>query len=150
MKAIDSNGGAYPCRLNVALTTEQAMRIEESARLSGLKVGVYARHVLTSQPMPVPPIALIDRETLRVLQRMGNDLSTLAKQSLALGLAPNEQAAIRQAILDNAGLLRRALGLPPLSQGELELLHPHPMNMEYRAASPTTNGPDAMGGAIAT
>lgn len=140
MKALLSNGHLYPCRLNVALTTEQALRIAEAARLSGLKSGVYARHVLAGQPMPQPPVARIDMEAMCILQRIGADLRAVAAQSRAVNLSHHEQAAVRQAILDSALLLRQILGLPPVSRLELELMYPKPIAVEYIPAPPHASG----------
>lgn len=136
MEPSDKNGSTYPYRLSVALTLEQAQRIEEAARLSGLKPGVYARHILTGQPMPEAPRAMVDMETARVLQGNGNNLNQIAKIGWRDGWDAPMLAAARQAVLDNAALLRRLLGLPALSPGELERLHPCPVVVERIEVKP--------------
>ena len=146
MKRSDTNGQTYPYRLTVALTLEQASRLEEAARLAGLKPGVYARHLLTSQPMPEPPRAMIDMDAARALQGSANNLNQLAKLGWRGGWDPPTLSSARQAVLDCAALLRRLLGLSTLSPGELERLHPCPVIVEKievkpaAAPAPATSG----------
>ena len=139
MESSDKNGANYPFRLSVALTLEQAHRLEETARLSGLKPGVYARHVLTGQPMPEPPRPMIDMDSARALQGIGNNLNQIAKIGWRDGWDPAMQAAARQGVLDCAALLRQLLGLPPLTAGELEHLHPRPVVVERIEAKPVSS-----------
>jgi len=146
MKRADTNGQTYTYRLTVALTLEQAGRLEEAARLAGLKPGVYARHLLTSQPMPEPPRAMIDMEAARALQGSANNLNQLAKLGWRGGWDPPTLGAARQAVLDCAALLRRLLGLAPLSSGELERLHPSPVIVERIEAKPAPASPAAASG----
>ena len=136
MQAHDSNGATYPCRLNVPLTLEQASRIEDAARRSGMKASVYARHVLSGQPMPEPPRAMLDMESVRALQGMGNNLNQIAKIGWRDGWDPPMQAAARQAVLDCAALVRELLGLPRISDVELEQLHPRPVVVERIETKP--------------
>jgi len=138
MEVYASNGTTYPCRLNVPLTLEQAHRVEEAARCAGLKSSVYARHVLSGQPMPEPPRAMLDMEAVRVLQGMGNNLNQIAKIGWQEGWDAPMQAAARQAVLDCAAMLRNLLGLSPLSAVELEQLHPRPVVIERVESKPAS------------